>query len=220
MSIKDLKILFVEDEESVLRNIKEAISGEFKEFITAKNGQEGLDKFKKFNPDIVIADILMPKLDGLEMAEKIKKISADKPVIILSAFSEREKLFRAIDIRIDKYLVKPVDIDELIKTISVIAKEGISDSKIILPMGYSYDKRAMKLFFNEEFVKLTKKETLFIDTLVDNINTYATNEKLCKIVWNSSVSETAIRTFVQRLRDKTDKKLIVNISGLGYKLCF
>lgn len=218
MSIKDLKILFVEDEESVLKNIKEAISCEFKEFITAKNGQEGLDKFKKFNPDIVIADILMPKLDGLEMAEKIKKISADKPVIILSAFSEREKLFRAIDIRIDKYLVKPIDIDELIKAISVIAKERISDGKIILPMGYSYDKRAMKLFFNDEFIKLTKKETLFIDALVDNIDTYATNEKLCEVVWNNSVSETAIRTFVQRLRDKTDKKLIENISGLGYKL--
>ncbi|MDQ1339533.1 MAG: hypothetical protein QG567_685, partial [Campylobacterota bacterium] len=145
--------------------------------------------------------------------------SANKPVIILSAFSEREKLFRAIDIKIDKYLVKPIDIDELMKAIDMIAKEIAPSDKIVLPMGYSYDKRAMKLFFNDEFVKLTKKEILFIDTLVDNIDTYATNEKLCEVVWGDSVSETAIRTFVQRLRDKTDKKLIENISGLGYKLC-
>lgn len=216
-NLESLKLLFVEDEKDIRINIKDAIGEEFALFETAFDGADGFEKYKKINPDIIITDISMPNVDGLEMINEIRKISPTVPIIILSAFSEKEKLFKAIDMSVCKYIVKPIDIEELLEVISDIAHRFVSVKKIKLPLGYSYNPSNKELFLNDKFITLTKKETLFIDVLVKNLSTYTTNEDLNKYVWNDKATGTTIRTFVQRLRDKTNKNLIENVSGLGYK---
>ena len=217
-NLENLKVLFVEDEIAIRTNIKEAIGEEFAVFETACDGLQGLAKFKEMNPDIVITDISMPNLDGLKMTNEIRKISADVPIIILSAFSEKEKLFKAIDMSVCKYIVKPLDIDELLEVISDIANRFEKLQNVTLPMGYSYNLTKKELFFENRFISLTKKEQLFIDILVKNKETYTPNDELYKYVWDSKTTGTTVRTFVQRLRNKTNKDLIVNVSGLGYKI--
>ncbi len=216
-NLEKLNILFVEDEVKIRTNIKEAIGEEFASFELAFDGIDGLEKFRQQKPDIVISDISMPRLDGLSMTSEIRKIS-NVPVIILSAFSEKEKLFQAIDSNVSKYIVKPIDIDELLVVIGDIAKKHENQELISLQLGYSYNILKKELFLDGDFISLTKKEVLFIDILVKNKNSYTNNQDLQEYVWNNNTSGTTIRTFVQRLRNKTNKDLIKNVSGLGYKI--
>ncbi len=217
---KDLTLLYVEDEESIRNLLKSAIEDKFKEVIVASNGSEGLKKFKKYQPDIIVSDILMPICDGLKMSQNIKEISKDTPIILFSAFSEKEKLLSAIDIGIDKYLIKPVDIDELLKTIKDIILKKLSVSNIVkLTNKYSYNKTKHVLYKNNQEVKLTKKELSFIRVLVQNFDSFIPHEELKNKVWsNKKVNDAAVRTFIKRFRTKTDYDFIENISGLGYKI--
>lgn len=140
--LNGLTVLFVEDENELRNELEGAIGDEFAKFITARDGDDGLKKFKKFKPDIVITDISMPICDGLQMSGEIKKLSRETPLVVLSAFSEKEKLLKAIDIGIDKYLIKPIDPDELMKTLNILANELLSLDKIVeLGNDYQFDKK-------------------------------------------------------------------------------
>ncbi len=217
---KNLTLLYVEDEDNIRNLLQSAIEDEFKEIIVANNGNEGLKKFKKYQPDIVISDILMPICNGLEMSKNIKELSKDTPIILFTAFSEKEKLLSAIDIGIDKYLIKPVDVDELLNVVKEIALNKLSISNIVeLDKKYTYDKTKHILYKNGEIVKLTKKELNFIKVLIQNIDTFIPHEELKNKVWsNKKVNDAAVRTFIKRFRTKTDYDFIENISGLGYKI--
>jgi len=217
---KNLTLLYVEDEENIRNLLKSAIEDEFKEVIVAGDGSEGLKKFKKYQPDIVVSDILMPIVNGLEMAKSIKDISRDTPIILFSAFSEKEKLLSAIDIGVDKYLIKPVDIDELLKTIKeIIAKKLSVDNVVDLGRGYVYNKTKHVLYKNNEELKLTKKELSFLNVLIQNLGSFVPHQELKEKVWNNKkVNDAAVRTFIKRFRNKTDYDFVENISGLGYKI--
>ena len=218
--LDSLTVLFVEDEKELRNALEGAIGDEFAKFVVARDGDDGLKKFKKYKPDIVITDILMPIRDGLEMAKDIKQISRETPIVILSAFSEKERLLKAIDVGIDKYLIKPIDPDELMLTINYIADELLSLDKVVeLGSGYQFDKNRKVLVRDGKTITLTKKELLFISILVRNLGVFVLHEEIKKYVWtNKNVTDAAIRTFIKRVREKTGKEFIKNIPGLGYKI--
>jgi len=218
--LSQLTVLFVEDEEDLRSALESAIGDEFGKFIVARDGDDGLKKFKKYKPDIVITDIMMPVVDGLAMAKEIKHISKQTPIVILSAFSEKERLLEAIDVGIDKYLIKPIDPDELLKTLHLICKEMLNQTDIVdMGFGYQFDKNRRVLVKEGKTIFLTKKELLFITVLVKNLGVFVLHEEIKKSVWtNKKVTDSAIRTFIKRVREKTDKEFIKNIPGLGYKI--
>jgi len=111
--MKSLVVLYVEDEDDIRDGLSRFLRRRFAQVDTASNGQEGLDKFKQGRYDVVITDIRMPKMDGLEMAKQIKEIAMDIPVIAVTAFSETDYFLRAIELGIDSYVKKPVNMDEL-----------------------------------------------------------------------------------------------------------
>lgn len=219
-ALKDLTLLFVEDEEDIRKSMQEAIENKFDKIIMAQNGDEGLKKFKKYNPNIVITDITMPIMDGLSMAKEIKDISKDVPVIILSAYSDKEKLIKAIDFGIDKYLIKPIDMEEFLKAIEHIAKDKIEISNIVeIDDTYSFHNIKKVLIKNGVEIPLTKKELAFMSLLIKRLGTVVLHEDIKKNVWtNEKVSDAAIRTFIKRIRDKVGNDLIKNVSGFGYKI--
>jgi len=218
-SLKSLRVLFVEDEENIARLLKGAIGDSFHSFTIAKDGKEGVEKFIKISPDIVITDINMPHMSGLEMAEELKKINPKIPVIILSAFSEREKLFGAIDVGVIKYFLKPYDPDEILEYISSISDE-LGSKMVELCDGFSFNKTTHALYKESRFVALSKNENKFLTLLVENENNILDDETIKVSIWDESVSDERLRTFVRRLRGKTSKTLIINVKGLGYKLRF
>ena len=220
-NLKNLTILIVEDDNKIKSSIARALEGLFKSVILAKNGDEGLKKFKKYNPDLVLTDIVMPIMDGLEMAKEIKCISRFTPVMVLSAFSQKERLLSAIDVGIDKYLIKPIDIEELFDAICKLAKEKISvASEIEIGNGFKFNKTKRVLINSTgEEIGLTKKELAFVAILAQRIDTLVLHEEIKQSVWTGEkVSDAAIRTFIKRIRDKVGANLIKNIPGLGYKI--
>ncbi|WP_421716761.1 response regulator transcription factor [Arcobacter arenosus] len=215
--LKELKILFVEDEVNISKLLKDALSDYFYSFTVASDGIEGLEKFKNINPDIVITDIMMPNLDGLEMTKEIRTINEDIPIIVLSAFSDKEKLLKAIDIGITKYFIKPFDPEEVLEYLIFIANKLNKNRIICLNEDFSFDTNTNNLFENEKLVNITKREKKFISLLLSDRNNITSTESIKSTLWEEeNVTDERLRTFVKRLRAKTDKELIKNISGQGY----
>ncbi|EIQ6570465.1 response regulator transcription factor, partial [Campylobacter jejuni] len=214
---KELIILVVEDEIKTRESLINVLSERFSKVIGAQNGDEGLKKFKKFKPDLVITDIAMPIMDGLDMAREIKEISDDVPIVVLSAYSEKERLLRSIDIGIDKYLIKPVDIEELFKVLDCLVGEKIEANMLVkISEEYQFNKTKRTLIHNGKEIVLTKKELAFISLLLKQPGVLVLHEDIKKNVWiGEHVSDTAVRTFIKRVRDKVGEDFIKNVPSLG-----
>jgi len=193
--LKNLTVLLVEDDSDSKKIMHDVLSDNFEKVFTAQNGDEGLKKFKK-------------------------EISKDTPVIVLSAHSEKETLLKAIDVGVDKYLIKPIMADDLLKTIENVAKSKIETANIIqVANGYSFNKIKRVLIRDGVEISLTKKELAFISLLIKRLGTLVLHDEIKSVVWvGESVTEAAIRTFVKRVRDKVGNNFIKNVPGLGYKI--
>jgi len=218
--LQKLTILIVEDENEIRKLMEEVMKSVFFEVYSAKNGDEGIKKFKKFAPDLIVTDIAMPIMDGLDMAKMINEISPTTPIIALSAFSDKEKLLKAIEVGVDKYILKPVDMDELLLAIENIARSKFKNMNIIkITDELQYNPASKQLLCNNQEILLTKKEFSFIALLINKMGNLVLLDEIKKNVWSDeNVNDTAIRTFVKRVRDKIGQDVIKNIPGLGYKI--
>ena len=176
--LKTLKILIVEDETRLAQLLKDAISDSFFSVVTAKDGIEGLKKFKSFKPDIIITDILMPNCDGIDMTIQIKQFDENIPIIILSAHSDKDKLLKAIDLGISKYFIKPFDPDEVILHIKKIAPNLNKKKQIVLKENFIFDNNSINLYKNDELITLTKREKEFFYLLIKYKNNLVTTEQI------------------------------------------
>lgn len=218
--LKKLKILLVEDEIKLATLLKNAIGDNFHSFTIANDGDKGLELFCSISPDIVITDITMPIMTGLEMAQKIKKLNINVPIIILSAFSDTDKFLNAIDVGVVKYFIKPFDPDELLEYINMLS-ENIENKLIKLKEGFSYNLTTNSLYKSTRFVSLTKKENTFLQLLLKDadIHKNVKDETIKNKLWEGEeVSDERLRTFIRRLRAKTSKNLILNFKGEGYQI--
>ncbi|MCI6988879.1 MAG: response regulator transcription factor [Campylobacter sp.] len=219
-TLKSLTILIVEDEKSTRDLMINSLEGVFSKVLVAQNGDEGLKKFKKYNPNIVLTDIVMPIVDGLTMAKEIKEISSKTIVIVLSAFSERQKLLTSIDIGIDKYVLKPIDMEELLNTIKELVTSKIQGlDEVHIGDGFYFSQLQKTLKKDGVEIPLTKKELAFISLLAEKIGVIVSMDEIKENIWyGEKTSDAAIRTFIKRVRDKVGYETIKNISGLGYKI--
>jgi len=132
-SLKDISVLYVEDEAEIRDVLAKILKRRIGTVYTASNGFEGVEKFRELNPDIVITDINMPKMDGLKMIAAIRKIKEDVPVIIITGHNEPDYFIRSIELGIDRYVLKPTDSKMLIDAI-----------KKVPPVSYSAERSKLK----------------------------------------------------------------------------
>lgn len=133
--LEKLKLLYVEDEKELIVLMKELLEDEVASLYTASNGEEGLEMIEQYEPDIIMSDIYMPKLDGLSMSERIKERYPEKPIILLTAFTDANDLKRAIEIGIDRYINKPVSTyTQISKPLNAMAKK-IHDERELAALG-------------------------------------------------------------------------------------
>lgn len=218
--LKSLKVLLVEDEEKLSSLLKNAIGDEFRSFLIAKDGVEGIRMYQKLSPDIIITDIMMPNKTGLDMAKEIKEIDQNANIIILSAHSEVEKLLTAIDVGVIKYFIKPFDPDELLDYIISI-EDSIAKKLVNLKDGFVFNKGTKSLYKDTRYIKLSKKEVLFLDLLISSYeegNLIVSYDKIKTNIWDEEASDERLRTFIRRFRDKTSKDLLDNLKGEGYQI--
>lgn len=213
--MKSLKVLIVEDEIKLANLIKASIKELFFKVNIAKDGIEGLKKFQSFKPDIIISDITMPNLDGLEMCQKIRE-GSNIPIVILSAYSQKEKLLKAIDLGINKYFIKPFDIEEFLEYLKNLSKNIKKIKTYKLKDNFLFDNNSVCLYKDEILINLTKREREFLNILIKNKNSLVKKEDIKTLLWNEDVSDERLRTFIKRLRLKTSKDLVENVSSQGY----
>jgi len=121
MLLENLTILYVEDDLNTQQLIKKILSSLAKEVYTASDGEEGLELYKKRSPDIVLTDICMPKMDGLDMSQQIKDITPSQPIAIFTAFNEPEYLQKAAQLDIGTYILKPFDRKQFFDSLNYLA---------------------------------------------------------------------------------------------------
>ena len=118
----DISVLYVEDQILILRSFGNILKRRIKDVFTATNGKEGLEVYKQHRQDIIITDINMPVMNGIEMVREIKSINPAIPVILLSAFDNKEYLLDAISLRVNGFISKPVDADKLVDLIGELTE--------------------------------------------------------------------------------------------------
>ena len=125
----NLNLLYVEDDEEIIEDIDFFLKRHFNEIIIAQDGEEAFNYFEEKNPDIVILDINIPKMNGLKLASKIREINKKIPIIFLTAFSDKENLLQAINLHACSYLIKPFKIDELINTLNKCKRDFFQENQ-------------------------------------------------------------------------------------------
>lgn len=150
-TIKNLKVLFVEDEEITKTMIKKMLKERFGEVYVAKNGEQGLELFKIYRPQIVITDLKMPVMDGISMIKKIREVDKECGIIINTEIGEVNYILESIDIGIDKYLIKPIDKEKLFEAIELVIE------KIFTRKGIENPVKIREEFSKEEKVEIENK---------------------------------------------------------------
>lgn len=126
----DLRILYVEDDDDLRDELGSFIQRRVKEVKTASNGLDAINTFQSFKPDIIITDLKMPHMDGFQLSEEIRKIDKLIPIIVTTALSDVDSILETVNLGIDKYLIKPIQIDELQKVLKIMA-DKIAEMKLL-----------------------------------------------------------------------------------------
>lgn len=217
------RILAVDDEAKIRTIIREYAEFEGYEVAEAEDGMEAVEKVKKEDFDIIIMDIMMPRLDGYSACKEIQKIKKI-PVIMLSARGEEyDKLF-GFEIGIDDYVVKPFSPKELMARIRAVlnrAKVSQKTEDIIRYQGLEINFTAREVKIDGEKVSMTPKEYDLLFYLVRNMNIALSREKLLEEVWGFDFygDDRTIDTHIKMLRNSLGpyRNLIVTLRGMGYK---
>lgn len=219
--LKSLTVLYVEDEDHIREKIADTLKYYVKKVISAKDGQEGYDKYLEEKPNIILTDILMPIMDGIEMVQLIRHIDIETPIVMITAHTEKEYLLDAVKLHLENYIVKPVVLSTLLNVLQVCL-EKINTTQALkceLPEGYCYDIDYKQLTYHGKNIKLSKKEILFFELLMRNLHRIVSYEELQSEVWGDDVmTDNAVRSLVNGLRKKLPKNIVSNLSGIGYKL--
>lgn len=217
--MKTLKLLFVEDDEIARENACEYLEEYFETIYEAKDGLEALSIYKQYKPDIIITDIQMPKISGLELVETIRKTDLETQIIITSAYSTKEYLLKAVELGLVKYLIKPINEKDLLGALKSCSQSLKKNASINLKDEYIYDKYNKTLMYKDEVIKLRAKELLLLELLIKNHARYLTYSEIEHYVWSDDVmSKDAIKTLIKNLKNKLPKDSILNLSGTGYKI--
>jgi DNA-binding response OmpR family regulator len=218
-NLKNIKILYIDDEEFIREDAVEYLNFYCDNVYEARDGLDGLKKYKEVNPDIIITDIKMPKLNGIKMIKEIRKSDKNTKIIIATAFLETSYLIEAIELGLIKYLLKPIMEDTLLPVLKSCTEDILQESSIFsISGGYKFDILNETLFLNKEQVTLTKKELLFLELLIRNSKRVVKYDEFPSYVWNGYMSDDALRAIVRELRKKMSKQSIKNISGIGYQI--
>ncbi|WP_426293411.1 response regulator transcription factor [Dyadobacter endophyticus] len=220
------KVLFIEDEPALGMIVKDSLVYRGFDVLYAANGIEGLEQFRQHQPDIVVADIMMPDMDGFTMAEHIRRDDPHTPIIFLTARSQTADVVRGFELGGNDYLKKPFSLDELIARINALLRVGASRAVAngMLKIGrYMFDPAKQKLSVDDREVTLSHREAELLRRLYQQRNEVLGRSEVLNELWgdDSFFNGRSLDVFITKLRRylREDPKIqIINIRGRGYKL--
>ena len=219
--LQNFTLLYVEDEESVRKSAVEYLCRITAKVIQAKDGKEAITLWKKHKPDIIITDINMPRLNGLDMASYIRSQDKDVQIIVATAHSDTEYLLKAVELQLVKYIIKPITKEKLTNALEMSINLISDKSKFNLKLSKtaSYNAYEKVIIDTDQEIKLTKNELLFLDLLAHHHTRVVSYEEIEGAIWAyEGMSQDAIRSLVRGIRKKVPEQSIENVSGIGYRL--
>lgn len=223
--IEDLVLLYVEDEVQILERYGQYFKAKFKKVYLAEDGKKALELYEDYHPDVLILDINLPKITGLDLAEKIRKTDKKTKILLLTARQDKEILLKAIELGLVTYLEKPMSRASLENALKKIENSyDVNEASLSLWRGenfsYSWNLSSQRLFKEDLHVKLTKKETSIFEVFVSNFMQTFTYEEIYDLAWDdtSNVNIPAIKTLIQGLRKKLPEGVLKSTYGIGYYL--
>ena len=214
------KVLYAEDEPGIRGHITKVLELFFHKVVAVEDGLEATYEMDVNSYDVLIFDICMPHLDGLDALQKIREKDPTIPVIILSAHTEESYLWKAVELKITKYLTKPYDKNTLLNALEIVAKELVNHRLAIeLKEGIIYSPINKTIKKADEDIQLSSKESRLLEYLIKRANQTVTFDDIDAYLWDDvAPSRDAIKAIVKALRKKIDASCIRNIYGLGYIL--
>lgn len=220
------KILFVEDEEDLTLIVADTLRGQGYEVITAADGIDGLDRFKSEGADIVVADVMMPKMDGFSMAKEIRKLSLTVPLLFLTAKSTIDDVEEGFEIGANDYLKKPFELRELIVRVKALLRRFNTNRSEDLkyPLGsYMFNVSTQTLSLDGQSMELSHFEARLLELLATNIGKTVDASELMVAVWqrDEPSNRNSLHGYIHKLRRalRQDPSIsIINQRGFGYML--
>lgn len=216
-NLKTKTVLIADDDIKLLNYLKSILEIFFNKVHTAENGQEAYELYNKEDIDIIITDYVMPIMNGYELCNKIRKVNEEIILIIISNYSQKEKLLKSIPLQLNKYIIKPIDYDEFMLTLNEISDKF--DKSIEFYQNYFYSYSLKTVFVNENSIQLTKKEILLLEYILKLKKDHLILFNDLEIVLSDGhkyITNHSIRNIVYRFNKKIGISLIKNIKALGY----
>jgi len=223
------RILLIEDEPQMRRFLRITLQGQGYELIEAISGQDGLTQVATRNPDIVLLDLGLPDIDGLEVTERLREWS-QVPIIVLSAREQEEDKIKALDAGADDYLTKPFSSGELLARIRVALRhkamqQGGSEESVFVLDNLKVDFARRQVFIDEREVHVTPIEYRLLSVLIKHAGKVMTHRQLLKEVWGAAYINQShyLRIYMGQLRHKLEAdparpRFFINEPGVGYRL--
>ena len=228
--MNEIKVLLAEDEQTLALIIKDTLEAQGFNIETAKNGEEGLQKFFMEKPDVLVADVMMPKMDGFEMVKRIRQSDKHTPVLFLTARSAINDVVEGFELGANDYLKKPFGMQELIVRIKALAGRLITQTEEKekktdwIEIGqYRFNSILQRLEYAGIETELSHRESEILRRLCENRNQVVNTQNILLELWgdDSFFNNKSLHVFITKLRHKLSKDAqirIVNVRGIGYKL--
>lgn len=220
-----MKILVVEDEHIIATSLKKGLEQEHYTVDLAFDGQEGFDLASGEDYDLLILDLMLPKMDGLEICRQLRSEQNNVPILILTAKSQTEDKIKGLNSGADDYLTKPFAFEELLARIRALSRRPKSATAEIITVGdLSLNLSTYEVIRNKKPISLSKKEYSLLECLMRHADKILNKDQLIQHVWSyeSDILPNTVEVYIRNLRQKIDKpfnkKLIKTIRGFGYKL--
>ena len=229
MDHSNSKVLIVDDEPDILEFLQYNLKKEQFQVYTASNGKDGIDLAIKENPNLIILDIMMPEMDGIEVCRKLRELPQFKNTIItfLTARSEDYTQIAALDYGGDDYITKPIKPGVFISRIKALLrrserKEMDAGEKVVILGDLSIDREQFQVKRKGEIIELAKKEFNLIELLVSKPGKVFTRDEIFRKVWGTDVivGNRTIDVHIRKLREKIGEDIIKTVKGIGYKFEF
>jgi YesN/AraC family two-component response regulator len=214
-------VLLIEDEEPLRKSFKKVLKLWVDEVYEANNGEEGLRAYEKYYPNIIITDIKMPKINGLDFIETIRKTNKNIPIVVTSAYADRDYLLKSIKLLLIEYLLKPIQERDLIKVLSSCAAKLSENNDVRIKLGDGQYDCQNRVFIdkNGNIYALTSKEIELIELLLENRGNLLTKQYIEESLYIYDIAPlSALKNLIFKLRKKIGNNAILSVGKLGYKI--
>ena len=217
------KILVVEDDNQIQELIVEFLSSQDYDVDVANDGVEGYEKFKENKYDLVILDVMMPRLDGHALCKMIRNLDKEVSIIFLTALGDEESEIKGFDLKADDYISKPFSFNILIKRVEAVLRRKQKEEKedtILEFEGLKLDLQTFKSYIDNEEIELTLKEFNILKLMINSYPTVVSREKLIEKIWGYEYfgDTRVIDAHMKNIRKKIKKDYIKTIKDVGYVL--